>query len=315
MNPSRGDPCPCGSGKKFKNCHLPDLKVAAVPARTKPEAVDYHMVMRDGNWERRPGLLAVTLGGKKAEDVDEDIENLFDVLIRGAEKSTMDRIRDLKHKLYAARYHLQMIERRIDDELARYGKEHRPAAGAAWETEDPVVVYETEAFLFQTKSALDLLTQLLSVFVPRLRSLRTFRHSGEVRDGSFVAGGKVLKELKTTGEKALHDLLEAHGTAWIQDLVVMRDEVTHFTKIKGLRCFVERPYRGGETAQVELPTMPNDQKVDAYCQNTYDRLIELVEACVGNLSGRPQQAQKVTQEAAEQDAPPDASAPTARRGG
>jgi len=36
--PGRNDPCPCGSGKKYKNCHLDKDEAAARDARAKAAA-------------------------------------------------------------------------------------------------------------------------------------------------------------------------------------------------------------------------------------------------------------------------------------
>ena len=36
----RNDPCPCGSGKKYKNCHLDKDEAAARAARAKAAAAD-----------------------------------------------------------------------------------------------------------------------------------------------------------------------------------------------------------------------------------------------------------------------------------
>ena len=286
MKPGRNDPCTCGSGRKFKKCCLPTLSNVAVPARTKPQPITTHKVQRNGKWEERPGTIAITLGGKRAEDVDDELEGIFAPLVRKGGGVQIDRIHDVKHKLYAARFHAEAIGMRIDEELDRYASNHNPGSGVAWELEDPAIVYQTEAFLFQVKSALDVLTQLLAVHVPRLKNFRTFAHSGEVRDGSYLAGGKVLKELRTANETSLWNLIDSNRQEWIQELVLMRDDVAHYTKVKGLRCFVEGPYVGGETATIELPKMPNGRKVDAYCEEVLERLARLMRDCVSILAAR-----------------------------
>jgi len=51
----RNDPCPCGSGKKYKKCHLRDDEAAAVPPVTAPDPQE----LLAGAWrlfeQRRPG--------------------------------------------------------------------------------------------------------------------------------------------------------------------------------------------------------------------------------------------------------------------
>jgi len=46
---SRNDPCPCGSGKKYKHCCLPK-EVAARQTRSSPTIIDPH-----GKPKKRPG--------------------------------------------------------------------------------------------------------------------------------------------------------------------------------------------------------------------------------------------------------------------
>jgi len=52
--PSRNDPCHCGSGKKYKNCHLDADEKAARAARTKEAAAAAHA---------EPSSAAATPGG------------------------------------------------------------------------------------------------------------------------------------------------------------------------------------------------------------------------------------------------------------
>jgi hypothetical protein len=51
----RNDPCPCGSGKKYKKCHLRDDEAASLPVVVPPSALDIIM----NGWrlfeQRRPG--------------------------------------------------------------------------------------------------------------------------------------------------------------------------------------------------------------------------------------------------------------------
>lgn len=86
----RNDPCPCGSGKKYKNCCYPNKARAwktaeshetpefTVTPKEMPEPVTHHIVSSDGGntWESKPGLLAVRVGTVDPKDIDENISSM-----------------------------------------------------------------------------------------------------------------------------------------------------------------------------------------------------------------------------------------------
>ena len=91
----RNDPCPCGSGKKYKNCCYPDKTKAwktagsyeapafTVKPKEIPEPITDHIVSSDGGktWESRPGLLAMRIYTKDPKDIDETIRNMTQSVI------------------------------------------------------------------------------------------------------------------------------------------------------------------------------------------------------------------------------------------
>ncbi|HHT9117365.1 MAG TPA: hypothetical protein ACFYD1_01935, partial [Candidatus Hypogeohydataceae bacterium YC38] len=103
-------------------------------------------------------------------------------------------------------------------------------------------------------------------------NFRTFKHSEE--EGNFIAGGKVIKALKKSNQE-LADLIEKDRALWIQDMVVMRNTITHYSPLKDFNCFIEEPYLGKGEVKIHYPTMPTGKRVDLYCQEIYDRLCEL----------------------------------------
>ena len=134
------------------------------------------------------------------------------------------------------------------------------------------LIYETESFLFQVKSNLDLLTQALGYMFPSIKSSHTFKHSGQGED--FIAGGKVIDSLKKENIE-IAGLLEKNRKLWIQDLVIMRNTVTHYSRLKNFHCFLEEPYVGEEKVRIHYPSMPSGERVDDYCKRNYKNLLNL----------------------------------------
>jgi len=290
MKVGRNDPCPCGSGKKYRNCCLPRKRTLSVPPSNKPEVIDWHLEGNGRTWRRRPGALAVIIGSRRPEDSDDVIEGIFTRTVSSVSERGMDdltkKLHDCRHKLYAVRYHLNAIEREIDERVADFEKQYAAMSGAGLELANPVLIYETEAFLFQVKSSLDLMTQALgSVFSP-LKSRLTFAHKGSRRTSNYVAGGKVIDRLEKSGERELAKLFEDHRSAWIQDMTIWRDTITHHSGLRDFRCFMEEPYRGGNRVTIHYPRMPSRERVDAYCQKTYDLLCELYRSVLVSIEER-----------------------------
>lgn len=200
--------------------------------------------------------------------------------------SLTKKLHNCKHKLYAARYHLKAIEGEIDERVADFEKQYAAMSGAGLELENPVLIYETEGFLFQVKSNLDLMIQALRSVVPSLKSFDTFGHKGRRGTSDYRAGGKVIDKLKNSGELELAKLFESHRSAWIQEMTKWRDTITHHSGLRDFHCFIEEPYRGGDQVKIHYPTMPSGERVDLYCQKTYNRLCELYQSVLNSIEER-----------------------------
>ena len=274
----RNAPCPCGSGLKYKKCCGASNKSFKVKPQNKPEVISNHMESRNGGrtWEKRPGTLAAIICGVKPEDLDKRVFDLIAKAINTSNDLKNKRLKrklvDCRHKLQAVKYHLSTIETEIKERVKEYENNHLAGSGVSFEMENPRLVYETEAFLFQTKSSLDVLTQALGCLVPPLKTMNTFKK----KDG--CAGGKVILALKKNGYEELGSFFDKQRSEWIQEVVEMRDKITHYSELKGFNCFIEEPYEGRAEVAIHYPTMPSGEKVDVYCQSIYDRLVELYES-------------------------------------
>lgn len=254
-----------------------------VTPRNCPEPINHHLVSQDGGktWQNEPGILSAVICCKKAEDTDPQIESLFSSLDKEVSdnQGVKTKVVDCRHKLYAVKYHLATIQAEIDDCIRDFKTNHHANSGAAFEVENPRLVYETEAFLFQVKSSLDLLTQMLGRIIGPLSSCRTFGR--KKIEGQEHAGGRVIDALMKNGYEELGRLFEDHRKKWIQELVDMRDEITHYSGLNGFSCFVGEPYTGQSEVQIHYPTMPCGSRVDSYCHAIYESLLQLYRSTVG----------------------------------
>lgn len=249
-----------------------------VKPRNQPEVIDYYMTSPDGkNWIKHPGHLMAMISGSKPENLDQEITALIEPLSKLSQEKQnrclSEKLFDCRHKLHAVRYHLQTLNKEIVERVREFEKSYNAGAGIAQEIENPRLIYETEAFLFQVKSSLDVLAQVLGCVVPPLASVHTFR-SKKV-DGVEQAGGTVINALLRNGFEELGNLFESHRVNWIQELVDMRDTITHYSRLRHFHCFAEEPYLGGDQVTIHYPTMPSGIRVDTYCQAVYNNLLDL----------------------------------------
>lgn len=194
MGVGRNDACPCGSGKKYKKCCQLKERTLLVRPSNNPEAIAHHSVFDGEKWHKVPGALAVRIGMARTEDRNIEIDSLFEKISKVAsDKSAhqiLKKLDDCKHKLYAVEFHLKQIVQEIKERVAEFERNYSAASGAAIEIANHVLIYETEAFLFQVKSNLDLMVQVMGHVIPSLKSFRTFSHSGRTAHQNMRLVGK-----------------------------------------------------------------------------------------------------------------------------
>ena len=136
--------------------------------------------------------------------------------------------RRLKHKLSAVRYHSDNFKKVEDEWTERLKSSMAGGESCNVVEEDPMIIYEVEAFLFQVKSCLDVLNQLVRI-VFRLPFDRTYRKGGET----------LLQNLRVNCPKDFHSKRESmisiveYNKRWILHTVEMRNEVTHDSDLVG----------------------------------------------------------------------------------
>lgn len=200
---------------------------------------------------------------ENSHDLDEAVENLFVDAIKEAgnhgKRKLELKLHDCKHKIYAARYHLIILLKEIKHQVEEYHNRPVEKWGLDREKFNPVLVYETEAFLFQVRSNLDLIVQALREVMPCL----------EPYDG---ASKEAVNALSCSNEKKLAEYFRSEYDRWIKKLKHWRDTITHYSGLKEFRCFVEEHYQGGDETKVHFPLMEEGVRADVYCRETYENL-------------------------------------------
>jgi hypothetical protein len=237
------------------------------------KAVDFHMVREVGSdkWIKKPGRLFVMLGynEKSYDDIDNLIKD-FNEYIPEKRHVLKERTTRLKHKLYGIRYHMENFIEEENKSIKQYEIEYK-APGTTSTKHNPKLIYEVEAFLFQIKSALDILAQIISMIF-NLNNMTTYSISEN-------GNNKVIKKLKELSRKSpivnelVYTLTENDGK-WIIDTIDMRNEVTHTSDLKGFMCFIQHAWEGGELADISYPSMPDGQRASSYMLSTYMMLYQ-----------------------------------------
>lgn len=182
-----------------------------------------------------------------------------------------NRINALQHKLESLKYHHnECIKCEREYEL-RYEDSYINSIVELEEIE-PVFEYETEAYLFQTKSALDILGQIIGI-IYRLSGVHTYHNSGD----DLI---KKIQKSSALGEYQdnKNELIEIlkNNREWIRRLKLMRDLITHYSDLPDSRSIThEAAFGEDEYAIVCYPSMPVDQRVVSYMHNTWSNLNKL----------------------------------------
>lgn len=114
---------------------------------------------------------------------------------------------------------------------------------------NPGLIYNLESFLFQSKSCLDVLAQLIAYsFKFRITSY------GDNGNGLIQILKKPSKNNPEYAKKMI--AIIDKNKPWVKELVVMRDEVTHYSDLEGLSCFlIKRSEKKDIVATVYYPVM------------------------------------------------------------
>jgi hypothetical protein len=146
---------------------------------------------------------------------------------------------------------------------------------------DPVFVYETESFLFQTKSTLDILAQIVGVAY-RLTGIVTYGDDGE----------KLVEKLRKSSAHRNHleqkeEIIEIieNNENWVKKLVLMRDLITHYSDLVGFKSITHKAaFDNDEYAIVCYPSMPGGERVTTFMNNVWINLTQLINDVSRNIA-------------------------------
>lgn len=271
----RNDPCYCNSGKKYKYCHMKPFlpkeffNVHVTQGNPDPS----HMAYRDGVWHQEPGILEMTVWFTDKEYEYGEISDILSPVANLKHDSAShlkERVNKLHHKLSAIKFHSDNFKKEEDDKIRQFMSSYH-GVNFHYVIDNPKLIYELEAFLFQTKSCLDVLAQTIGL-VFKLGRVNTYKNNGD----------ELITQLKNNCPKYLKEhapklikIIE-RNTKWVSDTVDMRDEITHYSDLIGFSCFINRAWTGGEYAQIFYPSMPEGIRVRTYLNDTWKKLADLV---------------------------------------
>lgn len=197
-------------------------------------------------------------------------------------KEILRKRKDCEHKLMAVRYALTLIQSEVaqkmsDDEAREYSEMIKNGFCDEAELKNEVLIYETEAFLFQVKSSLDILIQLLK----NIPDYAALNKGGTLDTESFdiysnSRNKSTIEKIKEAGDTALAGYLEEQISLWIESLNKLRNEITHRSGLQGFTSFV---YVSNTGSLVDAK-MPDGTGVDKYCEDIYAKLFALLEKVI-----------------------------------
>jgi len=184
------------------------------------------------------------------------------------------KVDDCRHKAIGVRYSLAMIQQETNvcptaEELKDYSEmvAHKMCPEA--EIKNEVLIYETESFLFQVKSNLDIIIQLLKHLYPYLnenkgRDCESLKLSANDKNNT-------VNLMRGNGDGKMADFFDLQATEWIRELNEMRNEITHRSSLTGFTNFVFK----SDTEEVVRPKLPNGRDVDEYCRDIFNKLLNM----------------------------------------
>jgi hypothetical protein len=181
------------------------------------------------------------------------------------------RLYRLRHKMEGVNYHLDNFVTNENAEIAKFEKENHIPGGVDMLIQEPKILYEMEAFLFQVKSTLDMLAQLTAILF-NLKDIRTYSDDGEklintLRQNSPDKVKPIAQEVIELISKYKH---------WARHIIDMRDEVTHISELDGFSGFIIHAYKGGGLVEISFPAMPDGKRARNYLEKASATLLDLI---------------------------------------
>jgi hypothetical protein len=207
---------------------------------------------------------------ERALDLGKHLESLSTAIKKG-DVFLANRLYRLRHKLDGVKYHLDNFVANENGEITKLQRENHVPGGVDMLIEEPKILYEIEAFLFQTKSTLDVLAQLVAILFD-LKSVNTYSEGGANLTNSLKKNPP--KNLKSIAEDLIP--IVAKYRQWVLNIVDMRDEVTHYSELEGFSCFIIHTYKGGGSVDISYPAMPDGKRARNYLEKAWKTLLDMI---------------------------------------
>jgi hypothetical protein len=232
----------------------------------------------------KPGRIWFQLEGEEIEAQDNEINDSVQILTNNIpEKRPVlkSQARRLRHKLYGIKYHLQNFIDNGEAIISEFKSEYKSHSGFDMVIKKNNLIYELESFLFQIKSALDIIAGIISM---------TYNFPKNERATTYSKGGdKLVKSLQNNSRIKLKDSatelskIVLKYKKWTSDVIDMRDDVTHFSDLEGFSCFTQYDWRGSENAEIAYPSMPDGERARTYMEKTWYQVLQIVKEIMSNI--------------------------------
>ena len=265
---------------------------------------DYFVTYKNGKYEKASGRTDIVVSVSNPENVYDDIISLlsilrkignittrlqrFDEIVEGldlknhidATLTIQNRINKLQHKLESLKYHIQRCSKQ-EKEYEDGFKDKYVNSIVGIEEIDPIFVFETESFLFQIKSALDIIAQIIGIAY-RITQVHTYAEDG--RD--------LIDKLKKSSahrdyqeqKEEMINIIKSNEN-WIKQLVFMRDLITHFSDLIGFKSITHKAaFDENEYATICYPSMPNGERITTFMGCNWTNLTKLIESVSTNIA-------------------------------
>jgi hypothetical protein len=273
----RNDICYCGSNKKYKNCHLkPFYPIEYFDCQIR----EFENIKFENRASPHIKISRVDVTYRDPYPWDKEIVELLQEFrkVKWDEDRWQNRIKKridrVHHKLDALKYHISMFKG-VEENTESGWKNYIVANTTVNKIyEDPNLIHNVEAFLFQSKSCLDVFAQIIAYSFKF--DISSYEHYG---DGLIKILQKQFLKQNSTNVSNMIDQINKNRS-WIKELVEMRDEVTHYSDLEGLSCFLITMSKDTDKSiRVYYPAMPSGERVSKYMERTWFNIKNLIENC------------------------------------
>lgn len=176
-----------------------------------------------------------------------------------------NRVIKLQHKLEAIKFHMNNFIDHQNQIVKKY-ENHYENSRFEFKDLDAIFIYETEAFLFQTQCALDILAQIIAL---------------AMRDKGFDSYGLLLRKIKdsqlrnTVINQEFVKLIN-ENMIWYDNFSSMRNLITHWGDLLNFEPLTHHAALTKNKARISYPKMPNGVNVKIYMINIWKSLETMI---------------------------------------